>query len=359
MISIIGAGPSGAYLGSLLGDRARVFEEHSQIGKPIQCTGILTRSIKELIDVKDEFVVNKINRIKLISPNNKEYEFKLKDKEYIVDRCKFDTFLVNKAIDNGAKVFTNHKLLDYEIKENIKLKFKDKEIETDFLVGADGPNSLVARKAGLLENRKYKVGHQYTAKGEYDPEVFTVYFNGVKSYFGWVVPESKKIARVGIVGDSNIPNLFNEFLKKINIDKKYFIECQSGSIPVYDHNSKWSSGKVYVVGDAAGHVKATTLGGIVYGMRASKILAKVLTNGGNYEKEFKRQYGKSLKLHSKTNEFLSEFSAQDFDKFVSLLKKVNLGEFNRDNPFSGLPLFLKPSLMFFLMRKYFQNKVKI
>src|SRR3989344_1755301 len=352
MISIIGAGPSGAYLGSLLGERAQIFEEHKIIGKPVQCTWILTHSIKDLIEVKDDFVVNKIKRIKLVSPNNKEYEFKLKESEFIVDRHKFDSFLADKAIDNGARIFTNHKLIDYEIKEKIKLKFKDKEIETDVLAGADGPNSLVARKSGLLENRKYKIGHQYTVKGEYDPEIFTVYFNGVKSYFSWVVPENKKIARIGIVGDSDIPNLFNEFLKKANINKKDFVECQSGVIPVYDHNSKFSSGNVHIIGDAAGHVKATTLGGIVYGMRAAEVLAKVLTKGGNYEKEFKRKYGKSLKLHSKTNELLSKFDAKDFDEFISLLKKVNLGEFNRDNPISGLPLFLKPGLMFFLMKKY-------
>ena len=71
---------------------------------------------------------------------------------------------------------------------------------------------------------------------------------------------------------------------------------------------------------------------------------------------FKRKYGKSLRLHSKTNELLSKFDAKDFDEFISLLRKVNLGKFNRDNPFSGLNLFLKPDLIFFLTKKYFQNK---
>src|SRR3989344_1672417 len=121
MISIIGAGPSGSYLGSLLKDKAQIFEEHEVIGKPIQCTGILTHSIKDLINVKEDFVVNKIKRIKLISPNNKEYEFKLNEDEYIVDRHKFDTFLADRAIDNGAKIFTKHKLIDYETSNNIRL----------------------------------------------------------------------------------------------------------------------------------------------------------------------------------------------------------------------------------------------
>src|SRR3989344_9622751 len=107
MISIIGAGPSGTYLGSLVKDKVRIYEEHKIIGKPIQCTGILTHSIKELIPLSNEFIVNKIKRIKLISPNNNEYEFKLKNEEIIVDREKFDNYLINKAKDNGAEILTN------------------------------------------------------------------------------------------------------------------------------------------------------------------------------------------------------------------------------------------------------------
>ncbi len=352
MISIIGGGPSGAYLASLVNDEVNLYEEHSVIGKPIQCTGILTHSIKELITVNDEFVVNKIKRIKLISPRNEEYEFRLNHPEIIVDRYKFDNYLINLARENGAEIFTNHKLKDFSFDDRkIKLKFHDKEVETDILVGADGPNSLVARKAGLLNGRRYKIGHQYTAKGEFDKEIFTVYFNGRKNYFGWVVPENDKIARIGIVGDGNIPELFQGFLDKIKIDKKDFVECQSGVIPVFDYKSRCCDGDVYLVGDAAGHVKATTLGGIVYGMRAAKILANVLEKGGDYDKLLRKEIGRDLWLDNKTAEFLSKFGEDEFDEFIRLLRKVDLGRFNRDKPFSGLHLFLKPSLIYFLMRQ--------
>ena len=41
MISIIGAGPAGSYLASLLDDEIRIFDYKKEIGKPIQCTGVL------------------------------------------------------------------------------------------------------------------------------------------------------------------------------------------------------------------------------------------------------------------------------------------------------------------------------
>lgn len=359
MISIIGGGPSGAYLASLLGDKCKIFEEHDKIGKPIQCTGILTHSIHDLIDVKEDFIVNKIKRIKLISPGDEEYEFRLKNDELIVDRFKFDNHLINLARDSGAEIFTNHKLKDFSSSEKIKLKFEDKEIETDILVGADGPNSLVARRSGLLNGRKYKIGHQYIVRGEFDSEEFSVYFNGVKNYFGWIVPENKKIARIGIVGDENIPRLFQNFLDKIGIDKKNFIECQSGVIPVFDYHSKCSAENIYLIGDAAGHVKSTTLGGIVYGMRAGKILADALKNddGNNYDKLLRKEIGRDLWLHSKATELLSGFGDEGWDKFVRLLKEIELGRFNRDKPFSGLHLFAKPGLIYFLMKQGIKTKI--
>lgn len=295
--------------------------------------------------------MNRIKRIKLISPGNEEYEFRLKNDEIIVDRFKFDNHIINLARDSGAEISTGHKLKDFSVDDKkINLKFSDNEIETDILVGADGPNSLVARKSGLLNGRKYKVGHQYIVKGEFDNEEFSVYFNGVKNYFGWIVPENKKTARIGIVGDEDIPKLFQSFLDKIGIDKKNFVECQSGVIPVFDYHARCSDRNIYLIGDAAGHVKATTLGGIVYGMRAAKILAGVLDNGGDYNKLLRKEIGKDLWLHSKASEMLSELGSEGWDEFVKILRKVDLGKFNRDKPFSGLHLFLKPSLVYFLIR---------
>ena len=53
MIDIIGAGPAGNYLAYLLAKdhEVNVHEEHAKIGTPIQCTGILTSHLHDLIKI--------------------------------------------------------------------------------------------------------------------------------------------------------------------------------------------------------------------------------------------------------------------------------------------------------------------
>jgi len=105
MVSIIGAGPSGCYAASLLaknGLDVKIFEEHKNIGSPIQCTGLVTSSINNIINVNKDCIINEINKVRILS-KNQYLELRLKNKNLIVDRKKFDFFLSELAITNGAK----------------------------------------------------------------------------------------------------------------------------------------------------------------------------------------------------------------------------------------------------------------
>ena len=117
MISIIGAGPSGSYLAYLLakeGKKVRVFEEHSEIGKPIQCTGLVTSAIEELIEIKDEFVVNKIRKVRVYAPDGNFVDFNLKKENYVFDRNKFDKYVAELAMKEGAEFYLGKRFVDFK-----------------------------------------------------------------------------------------------------------------------------------------------------------------------------------------------------------------------------------------------------
>ena len=74
MITIIGAGPAGSYLAYLLakkGKEVTLIEEHKKVGSPVQCTGIVTGSIKKFIKLPDKVVANKCNKVVVVSKNNR------------------------------------------------------------------------------------------------------------------------------------------------------------------------------------------------------------------------------------------------------------------------------------------------
>jgi len=263
MINVVGAGPAGSFFSLNVKDEVRIFEEHKEVGKPIACTGILTSAITDLINVNKSVIVNRIKKVRLIAPNNDYCEFKLRNEEIIVYRDKFDQFLVEKALDKGVELYKQHRFLNFNKNGKLISEFETgkgkKNFSSDILVGADGSVSKVAQAAGLYVNRKNWVGKQYTANLEMEKDVFYVYFGDVPDFFGWVVPESGTKVRVGVASEKNVSTYFDILIKKLNLQEKDLDECQAGPIPMYNPKNLTSKDNVYLIGDAAGQVKATSV----------------------------------------------------------------------------------------------------
>lgn len=335
MISIIGAGPSGNHLAYLLSKHkdVHVYEEHKEIGKPVQCTGIVTSSIKDNIQLKNEFIVNKINNVLVVSPSKDYISFKLKNPNIIINRELFDKHLAEKAIKNGAKYHLNTKFLDYDNKK-IKLKTKNKLRlkKTDILVGADGPLSKVAKTTGLFNNREFAIGLQTRAKFKELNKKTVKFFLGYGS-FAWVVPESEYIARVGIVSKHNPKLFFKHFLEDINV--KNSLELSSGIIPIYDPKLKIQTNNTFLIGDAATQCKATTFGGIIQGLTAAENLSKAIKTDNNYT-ILCNKLNKELKYSLLIRKMMDKFNLKDYNDLMHLVQdkktKNIIQSIDRDYP---------------------------
>jgi len=355
MISIIGAGPAGNYLAYLLakqGFDVSVFEEHERVGMPVQCTGITTSYLGKLVELKKDFVVNKVNKARIFAPNNSFIEIKLED-NIILDRARFDQYLMEKAKKAGAKFFLSHRFLGYKdniIKiQNIKANMI-KDIRTDYLVGADGSLSDVAKSAGLKGKRDFLVGIQ--ARVRLNNQNIVEFHPFIEEY-AWVVPESKSIVRIGLATRKNPKKALNDFLRK-RLKKYDIIDMQAGLIPIYNPKVKTKKKNVFLVGDAASMVKATTGGGIIQGLIAARALANSIINKKNYEKQWKKAIGRDLLMHLKMRNIVNKFSTKDWDYLIELfnkekLKKI-LASYDRDFPSRFLVklALTEPKLLYFL-----------
>jgi digeranylgeranylglycerophospholipid reductase len=348
MISVIGAGPAGSYYSSIAAknNEVHMFEEDKAIGRPVACTGILTDSINDILNkIPKGLITTKIRRYKIIAPNGRFIVVELKNPDIVLDRFRFDGYLFNKAVDAGAIVHMNERFLGYKKTDNDKsdsqgnnksndhytLKTSKSTYDTGMIVGADGPNSAVAKVADMFKDRKFIQGLQVRAKYS-ELEEGTTFIHLNLGEFSWIVPEDDKIARVGVIGVNN-PKLHEAF-KRLVKDAK-IIEHQSGIIPLYNSRQELRKGNedIFLIGDSATQVKATTYGGIIYGLHAGRLLAE---NKDSYEKKFNSIYGKELRLSLKMREWINALTDEQTNGLIEIFQKeVNskiLSEHDRNFP---------------------------
>ena len=364
MITIIGAGPAGSYLGYLLAKQGKdvtIVEEHKGIGSPVQCTGIMTPSVENYVKVKKSVMANRLNKVRVVS-NHNSVDINLD--ELVVWRNLFDQQVADMAIKEGVKILLNHKFVSILGFDHISVKDnrtgKIKKIETEAIVGADGPSSSVARAAGIERAGKNYVGMQAKVKHKMDQKMFETHFgNNFPNFFGWVVPESEDTVRLGLGSLRNAKDYFYKFLEKVTGKKD--IKCwESGLIPIYNPWQVIQKENVYLIGDAATQVKATTGGGIVPGFKAAHILSDCIVNGKNYHLNYKMKSGKELVAHLAMRKMLNNYSDEDYDKLVKMMgqKRIRkvLNKYDRDTPIPlCINLLIKDPRFLLMLRNIFKN----
>ncbi len=346
-ITIIGAGPSGSHAAKLLaeqGHQVRVFEEHPCIGKPVQCTGIVTKPFQDIMGTDDQsFVINKIDTIRIFAPNSNSIEFKFKHADWIIDRTKFDQTLAKRAQDAGATYYTQHHFLGFKKKKlgGMDVQIKDTahkrtlEVETDILIGADGPSSSVAKSAGILGKREYFFGVQPIIEFENDNAI-EVY--PAKTGFCWVTPIGKNKAKAGIAAHQNANSQLKAFMTKRFGEsyQKIIIETEGGLVPVFNPKQKVEKDNVYLIGDASSAAKATTAGGIIQGLLCAQALADSFSQKKSYQKLWQERLGKEMDMHLRIRKMLNKFTDKDYNNIVEMLKnkktKNILETYSRDYP---------------------------
>ncbi len=371
-VLVVGSGPSGSYASSLLSEKfdVNIFEEHKVEGLPIQCTGLVSESIKSFVNIKSSFLENSFSNV-----NVKVYDFYnnvflnedsffLNGKEFLLKRDKFDSFLLKKAEDNNVNVFFSRRVLDVIEKDSfVKVKFKDtikNEVffkTFDYVFGADGSNSIVNRSLNIIKNRKYYFASQIVFDDKNNVfrsmnknnNSYTSILGFPKDYFSWVVPE-KNFFRIGLGSMKGSGVFLDSFMKKFYSNyKDNVVSFQGGVIPLYKPFNKTHTRRVFLVGDAGNFNKASTGGGIVTSLYSSKIFSNKLL-GYEYKKDLFNLH-LELTLHYYFRKFLNKYNVSDYNVLLEKLKddKVKRIVMNESRDFP-LKLFLKlayskPSLL--------------
>lgn len=274
-VIIIGAGPIGCKTAELLGKnnlKVIVLEKNNKIGKYSACTGLVSNRIFDLSGVSKKVVVNKIKSARFYSTKNNFIELKHRTPVYVIDRNKFDKELAEKA-KKYSEIKLSTSFEDYIIEDNFVIVKTNRGIfKSKIIIGADGPNSLVARKAEINLPDNLLVGVQSTIKSDYISDTVELWLKQSPDFFAWVVPENEEWARIGIAAKNNVTKYFRKFVE-MRIENKIKYKNRISGLIRFGIINNSVSDNVILVGDAASQVKPFSGGGLVYGLIGSKIAA--------------------------------------------------------------------------------------
>jgi digeranylgeranylglycerophospholipid reductase len=323
-IVIVGAGPIGCYTAQLLkryGFDPLLLEDHSEVGRPLHCTGLVGSRVfsdKRPFMPPTSAILNEINGA-VIRYNNQSFVIKRKGVAYVIDREKFD-----KGLSAGLNILYNNRFLGIEKYRNGYIIDTEKDqLFADIIIGADGSNSLVRNTINNNTNNisSYR-GIQFrikTALKDYD----LVEVHLKDSFFFWIVPESSSVIRVGTISDNPYQNL-QDFIKENKI-KGEVLDKFGGlvSIGICKNTVK---DNIALVGDAACQLKPLSYGGIYFGLRAADILADCIKRNrlNDYDALWKKELAFEIKIGLKAKELASRLNKKELDKVFKLLKEQKL-----------------------------------
>ncbi|HYB93239.1 MAG TPA: NAD(P)/FAD-dependent oxidoreductase [archaeon] len=317
-IVVIGAGPTGLIAAMEAAEhnvKVTVFEEHEEIGVPSHCAGLLSVDGLKRIGVTPSqiFVQNEIRGACFHSPTGLEFAVKGKSvMAYVVNRVAFDKDLAIKAERSGVDIRLGNKVLGL-IQRDKKIsgvKTRSGAVESKVVINCSGSFSTLNIETGLELPKKIIPAVQYELEYSTSKPDFVDIFVGhnvAPGFFAYVIPTSSESVRVGLAcEDANPRGLLNNFVKQ-KMGKYKILSLKGGLISIGGPISKTYSNGFLVVGDAAGHTKPTTGGGVITGGICAKIAGRIAAesiNQGNYSANFLAAYQKSWQ-----NKLKKEFSA--------------------------------------------------
>ncbi|MCK5698303.1 MAG: NAD(P)/FAD-dependent oxidoreductase, partial [Candidatus Aenigmarchaeota archaeon] len=164
-ILIIGAGPAGSSLACKLrslGLTVLLIDKKAAIGKHA-CSGLFSKRITKYFDINSSMIENTIKGATFHTRNTSFEIKKEKAEALVIDRPRFDRFVLKKATDSGAHTLLNSHIISCRsTKESIRTHIMTpkgpQEITTKLIIGADGAASTLRRTLNLKGNLNYVNG---------------------------------------------------------------------------------------------------------------------------------------------------------------------------------------------------------
>lgn len=333
-VVIIGAGPAGLEAAKVLAENDKkvlVLEKNSVIGKKVCAGGLTTKDFE--LGISPEIADHQYKKVILRTPLSIATIKASKPFVATIERENLGKYLVKEDRLKGVEIELNKKVT--EIKRHSLTVEDGSEIEFDYLIGADGGNSIV-REYLKLEKEKVLVAFHYKVPKKYNDMELIFDANLFGAGYAWIFSH-EEFTSIGAGfhnnGDhQNYQESFQKWAESRNIvlDDDWY----EAFVINYDYQGH-EFGNIFLAGDAAGFASGLTGEGIYFAMiSGSEIALKILDKNYDTPKikkilAIKRDHEQLLDLLKK-NKALSQF----LYSFGGLVFKTHLLDKKLVNAFS-------------------------
>lgn len=363
MVAVVGAGPAGSSAAEAIaafGMEVLLIDKKSEIGSPVQCGGFLPEAFEleklmpcahlpeALREIPERCILHRTELQRIYSPSGNCKQFAVAGR--VLDRRAYDRHLAARAAAAGARVMPATCARLEEGIVQLSGHFNGK-IRPQIIIGADGPHSIVSRAMGnpiqetgiCLEYEIADVNIDATAAEMY----FSAYY--APGGYAWIIPLGPDMANVGVgvrasyLAGQKLPLILDRFIREHPIAAEKLaggevMAVMRGLVPSGGTSGAIQKGNMLLAGDAAGHVMATSGGGIPLAVVAGRIAGEVAVG---------QLQGKML-LADYASRIREEFGIQ-LSRSVQIRKMVDMA-MKSDRLMNALFAALSPAQMKSVMR---------
>jgi geranylgeranyl reductase family protein len=327
-VVVVGAGPTGCYAArelARLGYEVLVLEEHSEIGEPVHCTGIVGLEACRRFRVDPSCIESYLSSARFFSPRGQSFRVAAAEAQaVVVDRSRFDRLLAEQALSSGASFLLGARVQDVRVdadRARVSGMVLGEPIafQSSLVIVATGADDAITEQMGLARRPGPMVsGAQVIAETAGLDEV-EVHFGRslAPNGFAWAVPGNGHGCRVGLVCHGRARPLLGRFvssLERRGAIRRKGAPMRCRAVPTGPRTPSFGD-RTLVIGDAAGQVKPTTSGGIYYGLLGAEA-AVLAADAGFRNGDLTRQA-----LHRYEEQWLSRLGGEQ--RIGRILRRIH------------------------------------
>jgi len=348
-VAVIGAGPAGIHAASLLaqaGLDVTLFEAQSRVGERAICSGVVGDEAFARFDLPTKPILSDIRCIQAISPSGKKLEHRTDTPlAQVIEKGEFNRALAERATRAGVELRLGSWVSALEVeKHSVNVRYHLMEagpadLRAQVAIITTGVNGSLNQALGLARPRQFLRAVQAEVtlppNGHGNATRVFVGRNVAPGAFGWEIPLGNNRWRVGLMTEHNPEPYFAKLLGRIapssdvstmRIDHKGIAQAAVGRCVVE---------RVIAAGEAAGHIKTTTGGGIYYGLLSAELVAHVVTRAfqnknfsartlGEFERYWRSAFGNELMVGYFARKLASHFTDRQIDSFFEVASATDL-----------------------------------